>query len=66
MTKTSFHIGGFWFHVQWSADGTTGTDQHGCTWYNRDKPHTQKKHLETLCTVVHDTLCQLAAKNLKP
>jgi hypothetical protein len=38
MTRTSFHINGFWFHINWNYLGTMGIDQHGDTWYNKANP----------------------------
>lgn len=38
MTQSSFHVNGFWYHVNWNAEGTMGFDQHGWTWFNKSRP----------------------------
>lgn len=60
--KSSFHIGGFWFHVNWSADGKTGIDQHGRKWFNRDNPHSEFKITETICHTYRDLITMMAKK----
>lgn len=58
--KTSFHIGGFWFHVQWDNKGKTGKDQHGRLWYDHKNPYTDNRITETLCQITHDLVLTMA------
>lgn len=63
--KTSFHIGGFWFHVEWRADGKIGTDQHGRKWHNKDNPHTDTGVTEIICQQTNDVVKLLASLKSK-
>lgn len=39
--KSSFHISGFWFHVNWDAQGKVGKDQYGDIWYSKENPRSE-------------------------
>ncbi len=41
VTKNSFHISGFWFHVTWDRQGNIGIDQHGDVWFNKANPRSE-------------------------
>lgn len=50
MVNTSFHICGFWFHVNW--DGNEGTDQQGGKWTNPKNPRpSNPKLIDTILDV---------------
>jgi hypothetical protein len=59
---TSFHIGTFWFHVTWNADGSAGRDQHGTLWLDINNPHTRARVVEMVAQVQHDTIITLFCK----
>jgi hypothetical protein len=61
--NTSFHIGGFWFHVQWDREGSKGRDQRGATWLDYKNPHPEVKLIETICKASHEGI-NLALKNI--
>lgn len=49
MKNTSFHISGFWFHVDWDSEGKTGIDQQGRKWTNIDNPEPELRLLPAIC-----------------
>lgn len=51
---SSFHIGGFWFHVKW--DGKKGVDQRGNVWTNPGNPKCENKLIEPLYKVMSENI----------
>lgn len=56
MTNTSFHISGFWFHIEWDKEGKTGIDQHGKKWSNKENPMPELKLLIPICKAYGDSV----------
>jgi hypothetical protein len=61
--QTSFHIGGFWFYVQWSHKGEIGRDQHGNYWFNHRAPYSADHAVEHICQSTHQTLVNQAKQS---
>ena len=58
--KTSHHINGFWFHINWESKDK-GRDQHGNIWFNKENPTCDNKLVTALCNALGATI-QNAAK----
>lgn len=58
--KSSHHINGFWFHINW--DGDKGIDQHGREWTNRNEPTCKKLPVIEAITRTTKDLLELKSK----
>ncbi|GAA4328008.1 hypothetical protein [Flaviaesturariibacter amylovorans] len=46
MKKQSFHIGGYWYHLEWCTATGRAVDQHGRFWTNPARPVSECGYLE--------------------
>jgi len=58
MKKSSIHISGFWFHINWKND-SEGYDQRGTKWNNKANPQCSNTAIKPVCEILHDNINKL-------